>query len=118
MLVASGEITYEESLDHPDRNVLTKSIGSKRRLSNGYVQDLSRSSEGLSMLLEDSDILLLCSDGVWDLVDKDELAEIFAQESILQTAVDETIDRVLKGGAPDNATLLALQLHCNPENSY
>jgi len=118
MLVASGEITYEESLDHPDRNVLTKSIGSKRRLSNGYVQDLSRSSEGLSMLLEDGDILLLCSDGVWDLVDKDELAEIFAQESILQTAVDETIDRVLKGGAPDNATLLALQLHCNPENSY
>jgi serine/threonine protein phosphatase PrpC len=118
MLVASGEITYEESLDHPDRNVLTKSIGSKRRLSNGYVQDLSRSSEGLSMLLEDGDILLLCSDGVWDLVDKDELAGIFAQESILQTAVDETIDRVLKGGAPDNATLLALQLHCNPENSY
>ncbi|MFM9160365.1 MAG: PP2C family protein-serine/threonine phosphatase, partial [Dolichospermum sp.] len=37
LLVASGEITEAESLEHPDRNVLIKSIGSKRRLSDGYV---------------------------------------------------------------------------------
>lgn len=42
MLLASGEITYQESLDHRDRNILTKSLGSKPRLSDGYVQDLSR----------------------------------------------------------------------------
>ena len=51
MLVASGQITPEESLDHPDRNVLTKSIGSKRRLSDGYVQQLSRSDQNLFLSL-------------------------------------------------------------------
>ena len=44
MLVANGEITEEESLTHPDRNVLLKSIGSKKHLSEGYVQNLSRTT--------------------------------------------------------------------------
>lgn len=108
MMVASGQITQEESLEHPERSVLTKSLGSKRILSNGYIQDLKRIKPELSMVLEDGDLLLLCSDGVWDLVSTDEIAQIFANSS-LQSAVDATIDRVIEKGASDNATLLALQ---------
>ena len=118
MLVASGQITHEESLDHPDRNVLTKSIGSKRRLSDGYVQQLSRSGQNLSLPLENGDILLLCSDGVWDLVSNEEIAKIFTHHQTLQTAVDEVINCVLQRGAPDNATLLALELSCHLDNRY
>jgi protein phosphatase len=109
MLVANGEITEEESLTHPDRNVLLKSIGSKKHLSEGYVQNLSRTTSNLSMTLENEDILLLCSDGVWDLVPTQELAEIFSQFESLQMAVDQTIQRVINKGATDNATLLAMQ---------
>lgn len=109
MLVANGEITEEESLTHPDRNILLKSIGSKKHLSEGYVQNLSRITSNLSMTLENEDILLLCSDGVWDLVPTQELAEIFSQFESLQMAVDQTIQRVINKGATDNATLLALQ---------
>lgn len=108
MMVASGQITQEESLEHPERNVLTKSLGSKRLLSNGYVQDLKRIKSELSMALKDGDIILLCSDGVWDLVSTDEIAKIFTN-SDLQSAVDATINRVIDRGASDNATLLALQ---------
>ena len=118
MLVASGQITHEESLDHPDRNVLTKSIGSKRRLSDGYVQQLSRSGQNLSLPLENGDILLLCSDGVWDLVSNEELTQFFAHNQTLQVAVDEVINCVIERGATDNATLLALQLSCHPDNRY
>lgn len=113
MLVASGQITYEESQAHPDRNVLTKSIGSKRRLSDGYIQDISRFGAGSSVSLEDGDILLLCSDGVWDLVPADELAEIFANSDTLQSAVKSTIEQVLARGASDNATILALKCCIN-----
>ena len=65
------------------------------------------------MKLEDQDIILLCSDGVWDLVSKNELAEIFTTEPNLQTAVNITINKVLQRGASDNATLLALQFLVN-----
>jgi protein phosphatase len=113
LLVASGEITEAESLEHPDRNVLIKSIGSKRRLSDGYVQTLKNTTQELSINLENGDILLLCSDGVWDLVPTNELAEIFGTHQNthqdLQSSVDQTIAKVLERGASDNATLLALQ---------
>jgi protein phosphatase len=117
MLVASGKITYEESQVHPDRNILTKSLGSKRKLSDRYIQDLSFFGVGISMFLEDGDILLLCSDGVWDLVPADDLAEIFADnQTTLHLAVESTIEKVLARGAHDNATILALK--CCVENSY
>ncbi|CAD5989257.1 Serine/threonine phosphatase stp [Planktothrix tepida] len=109
MLLASGEISYQESQQHPDRNVLTKSLGSKRRLSPGYVQDLSRFGGESFLTLEDGDILLLCSDGVWDLVSNEELATIFNEQQNLQGAVNTAIEQVLERGASDNATLVALK---------
>jgi PPM family protein phosphatase len=109
MLLASGQITYEESQTHPDKNVLTKSIGSKPRLSDGYVQTLSRFGAANHLTLEDGDILLLCSDGVWDLLSPEEMAEIFDSENSLQIGVNQAIAQVLTQGAHDNATLLALQ---------
>ena len=104
----SGEISYEESLSHPDRNVLTKSLGDKQ-FKESYIQDLSRFDNKLSSTLENGDILLLCSDGVWDLVDPSELADIFTSSQSIQTSIDLTIQRVLSKGAHDNATIIAMQ---------
>lgn len=112
MLIASGQLAYEESQSHPDRNVLTKSLGSKPRLSEGYIQTLSRFGT-VSMPLEDGDILILCSDGVWDLVPPNELAEIFTCDRTINSAVELTIEQVLARGAHDNATILALKLCIN-----
>ena len=115
-LLAGGQITYEESQVHPDRNVLTKSLGSKRKLSDRYVQDLSLFGSDLSLPMENGDILLLCSDGVWDLVSADELAENFSGDHTIHAAVELTIEQVLARGATDNATILALR--CTIKNSY
>ena len=111
MLLASSEITYEESQGHPERSVLLRSIGTKRKLSDGYIQDLTRFGSDLSMELENADTLLICSDGIWDLVSSHELAEIFVNHENLQSAVNQTIDKVISRGANDNATILALQCH-------
>jgi PPM family protein phosphatase len=113
MLLASGRITYEESLNHPDQNVLIKSLGSKSRLSEGYVQTLSRFDENPSMTLQDGDTLLLCSDGVWDLLSAADFADIFTQAETLPSGVHQAIAQVLSKGAHDNSTLLALrcQMH-------
>ena len=111
LLVASGQISEAESQQHPDRNVLTKSLGAKKRLSQGYVQTVT------DIELQDGDVILLCSDGVWDLVNDQELMELFmpmTSKTVLQTAVNQGIKLVLKRGAPDNATLLALRCHITP----
>jgi len=109
MLLANGQITYEESLYHGDRNILLKSLGSKPRLSQGYIQELNRFGGDLSLTLEDGDIIILCSDGVWDLVSLENFVEIFHKYPDLQQGVDQTIAFVLEKGAHDNATVVAIK---------
>lgn len=110
LMVNNGEITEEESRNHPDRNVLLRSLGSKNSLSPGYVQNLTVTTKNLVLSLESQDILLLCSDGIWDLVRDEELQTIFSSpSSSLQDGVDNIIQKVLDAGASDNATLVALQ---------
>lgn len=110
VLVNNGEITEEEAENHPDRNVLLKCLGSKESLREGHIQNLMVTTQQLVLSLEDQDILLLCSDGVWDLVSKKELQDIFSNSKFsLQEAVNLTLEQVLEKGASDNATLLALQ---------
>lgn len=116
MLLANGEITYQESQNHPERSVLLKCLGTKRKLDQNYIQNLTRFGSDLSMILENRDILIICSDGIWDLVSSDELAEIFVHHQKLETAVNKTIDQVISRGATDNATILALQ--CSIEQYY
>lgn len=110
MMVASGEITPKESLEHPERNVLIKSLGSKRPHMEGYIQTMAHWGDLASMELRDEDVLLLCSDGVWDLVSDTELCESFISDRSIQQSVDSVIEKVLVRGAGDNATLLALKL--------
>jgi protein phosphatase len=116
MLLADGDITYAESQKHPQRNILTKCIGSKEKLNSSHIQTLQSFGSDLSMLLEQDDIIILCSDGVWDLVPQIELAEIFIDNHNLKIAVDNTINLVLARGARDNATILAMK--CNLSNQY
>lgn len=116
MLLAEGDITYEESYKHPQRNILTKCIGSKETLNSNYVQTLQSFNSDLSILLEQDDIIILCSDGIWDLVPQTELAEIFIKTRSLQIAVNNTINLVLTRGARDNATIVAMK--CNLSNQY
>jgi len=116
MLLASGQISYEETFDYPERGVLTRSLGSKANLSPSYVQNLQRFEENYSVSLEDGDIIFLCSDGVWDLVSAAEIAEKIEQGIPLQSSVDQVRELILQRGANDNATLLALQFSCHSLN--
>lgn len=116
MLLADGDISYEESHRHPQRNILTKCIGSKETFNSSYVQTLQVFDSKSSIFLEQDDIVILCSDGVWDLVPPTELAEIFAENRNLKIAVNNTINLVLTRGARDNATIVAMR--CNLSNQY
>jgi PPM family protein phosphatase len=111
MMLANGQISYEESLDHPDKNVLTKSLGSRKLLGDSYIQTLSRFSSQPTMTLLDGDKLILCSDGAWDLLPLAEIVEVFNEPVDLQDSVNEAITKVIARGAHDNATIVALECH-------
>jgi protein phosphatase len=97
-------ITPEQAASHPSRSQLTRSLG-----GDPAVQvDLSRTE-----VLRD-DVIVLCSDGLWDLVSRTEMAEhAAALGHALPTAdamVDSLLEVAIKRGAPDNVTCLVIRI--------
>lgn len=116
MLLANGDISYEDSLTHPDRNILLRSLGSPGSLQKDYLQTLDRFGiETLSLC--HGDIVFLCSDGLWDLVSADQLATLFHQHQNLAEGVNAALELALQAGAHDNTTLLALRCHITNQST-
>lgn len=97
-LLDDDQITPEEAASHPKRSIITRAIGVSSDLD----------VDARTLTLQAGDRLLLCSDGLTNVIDDDELATELARAGELQEAIDRLIDRANERGGPDNITALAL----------
>ena len=97
-LVDRGEIDRADAWLHPQRNFITRALGT----DEDVICDVFREK------LEPGDILLLCSDGLSGLVNAQELLFEIAYGGELETAADRMMAIALERGAPDNVTLILL----------
>lgn len=94
-LMEIGEITEEEAKVHPKKNVLTKALGTNEKID----------FEISKIKLEKSDIILLCSDGLTNMVSNDDILNLIIKNE--STKIHEIlIDEALKNGGIDNVTLI------------
>ncbi len=97
--VRYGMMSREKARTHPDRSVLTRSVG----------RELIVSRDRLSQRLRQGDLLLLCSDGLYNVLEDDELARrcdgVGAEE-----ACRALLDEANRRGTPDNLTAAVLRL--------
>lgn len=105
-MVASGVLTPAEARGHPDSNKVLRSLGGQRVLPDGYVDGLAAACGEATLRLREGDWLLLCSDGVWGVLDDEALLAIIAAAPGCAAAADTIIRQVLQEGAPDNATAI------------
>jgi len=96
-------LTPEEAASHPARNQLTRSLGT----------DLAVQVDLTHQPIERADTIVLCTDGLWDVVSRSEMADAVrvAAEHERQSptaAVDRLIEVALKRGASDNVTALTV----------
>ncbi len=96
-MLLDGKISEEEAANHPQKNMLTRALGT-------YV-DVEVDTDNL--LLDEGDIILFCTDGLTSLVREEEIKEIVIQkqEEPLE-AVDYLIDLANSRGGHDNITLV------------
>ena len=97
-LVDRGEIDRADAWLHPQRNYITRALGT----DEDVICDVFREK------LEPGDILLLCSDGLSGIVNAQELLFEIAYGGELETAADRMMGIALDRGAPDNVTLILL----------
>jgi len=100
-LVETGIIRAEDADNHPQKHVLTAAVG--------IAEENQPDSPDAPVPLKESDVLLLCTDGLWGQVSEPELEQILASQapseacrSLVQLAKDR--------GGPDNITLQIARL--------
>ena len=96
-LVKEGKITESEAKVHPGRNVLVKVLG-----ENVYLKP-----DFYSYNLSYGDIVMLCSDGLFSFIGKDDFIAALNNRKDLQKVCDCLIDSALAGGSTDNMTIIA-----------
>lgn len=109
-LVQQGEITKDEIRTHPDRNKVARSMGDRHPMPDYFVDTLEVATGQVALELQPGDVVLLCSDGLWEPVLEDEIQVAIARHSPdLQGAIQEMLQIALERGAPDNATVALLR---------
>jgi PPM family protein phosphatase len=103
-LIESGLITASDAEAHPQRHILTAALG---------VGDDPNPDTPLQPLpLQNGDILLLCTDGLWGLVADEELGKATATH-VPERACRELVQLAKTRGAPDNITLQVMRFSGN-----
>lgn len=95
----SGRLSESEAMNHPKRNEIDKALGFKSDISaTDYIET------GQSPFLP-GDMLLLCSDGLTDLIDKATITRILSRHDSLETIAHELINEANLSGGRDNITV-------------
>ncbi|MFB9308044.1 protein phosphatase [Agromyces hippuratus] len=100
-LVDAGRITAEEAMVHPRRSVLMRVLG-----------DVEASPEIDALVLDtrDGDRWMLCSDGLSGVASFDDIHDIMSADAGAKQVADRLVKASLDGGAPDNVTVVILDI--------
>jgi PPM family protein phosphatase len=99
-MVRSGELRPDQVAGHRLRHVITNVIGG---------QELGVTVEARAFDVQAGDRLLLCSDGLTEMVTNEAIAATLAAEPAPEVAAKKLLAQAIDGGAPDNITLLIVR---------
>ncbi len=98
-LVKSGMISREEAAVHPERNIITRALG----------VDGDISVDGLFESVLSDDIIIICSDGLYEMIDDNKILEIAADKNLnLECKADKLIEAANINGGKDNISVVLI----------
>ncbi len=97
-LVEFGAITKEQARTHPQRNVITRALGTDGAVEADYFK----------IELQSGDVLLLCSDGLSNTVTDEEMRQCAARHTEPEPLCRTLMQTALERGARDNVTVVAI----------
>ena len=95
-LVKQGNITKEEAYNHPKKNMLTKALG-----CTAFVEP-----DVMVKGFQKDDILLMCTDGLTNMVREDKICEIIKENP--ESACDVLVNKANENGGQDNITAVII----------
>ena len=99
-LVKNGSITAKEAQFHPQKNIITRAVGTSKSIDIDIV---------IAEVKKD-DIILLCTDGLTNMVDESEIKNIIFTNENMQSACDNLVKKANELGGIDNITVIAVKI--------
>ena len=97
-LISAGAITEEEAKSHPEKHVLTQALATRDNIDlHTFIDDLNN-----------YDYFLLCSDGLTNMIEKEEIQNIVRNDE-LSIAVNKLIDKCVERGGIDNISVAIIK---------
>ncbi|MDR0288070.1 MAG: Stp1/IreP family PP2C-type Ser/Thr phosphatase [Clostridiales bacterium] len=99
-LIRAGEITREQSENHPDRHIITRALGGESHIAvDIFSQDMER-----------GDLLILCSDGLSSVSSVDEIYNTVKVFTSCKDLAFALVEMAKNNGSSDNITIMAVRI--------
>lgn len=95
-LIAAGDLAPDQARAHPAKNVVLRAIG----MATGFEADINTCS------LQDGDRVLLCSDGLWEMLSDLAIASIIGADGSMRQIAMQLVDRANDVGGSDNVSVV------------
>src|SRR5919205_802967 len=100
-LVRSGDLTRDQAAEHPQKNLITRALGAEEEVD----------VDTTVLPVEAGDRILLCSDGLSDMVAEGRISEILADSpDDPEAAARSLVSAALEAGGADNVTVVVVDL--------
>lgn len=99
-MVKKGHISREKARFHPDKNIITKAIGSEPVIEPDFFE----------VEVKAGDRVLLCSDGVSNMMDEGFLMEVLSLEKELSEIGEILVNTAVSNGGKDDITLVIIEV--------
>lgn len=100
-MVQSGEIGKEEMRTHPNKNIITRALGT----------DLDVQPDCFEIEVQQGDVLLLCSDGLSNMLEDERIEEIIlSHRGSMEEAGRSLVEQANEAGGKDNITVVLIEL--------
>ena len=97
-MMERGELTAEQAKTHPHRHYITRALGTGSRVT----PDIGKFER------RPGDVWLLCSDGLSNYIDRDELCELLLAKGSWPRKVTRMVELALRRGGSDNITVVVI----------
>lgn len=99
MLLENGTITKEEARRHPQKNIITRAVGTDRTVC----------ADVYEFATEAGDVILLCSDGLVNMVEDEEILSLIKESETLDDAANKLVAAADNAGGTDNITVILIR---------
>ena len=99
MLLENGKIKKEEARRHPQKNIITRAVGTDKTVEADIYE----------FRAEAGDVILLCSDGLVNMVEDEEILSVINLSETLNDAANKLVAEAETAGGTDNITVILIR---------